>query len=178
MEQNVYIVMIIAGIVGLDIAVRVFLAPNRRDSFYESLLQIRDGLLAPKNISAAGTAPTDASVADALVAYFQQSFTSRQVMAALATSTDGVAGRRLEQRVADHVAEKWKRKLPLTAIRRVIMILMGANLVDQQDGRFALTSLGWNLFLKTKSAGGPRWNEAGSRLEALERVDCVGVQNP
>ena len=177
MEQNIYLVIIAAGIVGLDIAVRLYLARDRRDGFYESLLQIRDGLSTRNNISEPDPVRTDDSLATALITYFQQSFASRQVMAALASSGDGVPGRHLEQQVAHYVAETWKRKLPLTAIRRVLMILMGANLVDQQNGKFALTNLGWNLFLKTKSAGGPRWTEAEPRLHNIEREDCVGFQN-
>ena len=177
MEQNIYLIIISAGIVGLSIAVRLFLARDRCGGFYESLLPIQEGLSSRNKASEPAPVPADDTLASALIIYFQQSFTSRQVMAALASSPDGVPGRRLEQQIVDHVAETWKRKVPLTAVRRVIIILMGANLVGQQNGRFVLTNLGWNLFLKTKRAGGPRWTEAGPRLGNIEDEECVGVEN-
>jgi hypothetical protein len=162
-QQDIYLVIIAIAVVGLDIFVRVYRAPNRLDGFYKSLLEMQAGLSARNPISNSAPAHADDSLWDALLAYFQQSFTSRQVMTALATSVEGVDGRQLEKQVAEHVAETWNRELSVNAIRRVIMILMGANLVDLHDGKFALTNVGWKLFLKTKSAAGPRWSEARSR---------------
>jgi len=170
-QQHIYLVILAIGVMALDIFVRIYLAPARRDGFYKSLLEMQAGLSARNPISKSAPGHADASLSDALLAYFQQSFTSRQVMAALATSVDGMAGRQLEQQIADHVAEKWNRELSINAIRRVIMILMGANLVDLRDGKFVLTNVGWNLFLKTKNAGGPRWSEAPAQsLQSLHHA--------
>jgi hypothetical protein len=164
-QKDIYLVVVAIVVVALDIIVRVKgvgVARDKREWFYKSLLEMQAGLSARNHISKV-TSPHDDLLAHALLAYFQQSFTSRQVMAALATSVDGMEGRQLEKQIAARVAEKWNRELSINAIRRVIMILMGANLVDLRDGKFALTNVGWNLFLKTKNAAGPRWSEAGSR---------------
>jgi hypothetical protein len=162
-QQDVYLVIVAIAIVALDIFVRLYYAHDRRDAFYRSLLQMQSGLSSRTPISVTAPENADDSLSHALLAYFKQSFTSRQVMTALATSVDGMPGRQLEKQIAETVAEKWNRELSINAIRRVIMILMGANLVNLHDGKFALTNVGWNLFLKTKRPDGPRWSEARSR---------------
>jgi hypothetical protein len=45
--------------------------------------------------------------------------------------------------------------LSINAIRRVIMILMGANLVDQRGGKFAMTGVGWTLHSRLETAPTP-----------------------
>ena len=159
-QQHIYLVIVAIAVVALDIFVRLYFARTRRDSFYKSLLEMQAGLSARTSMSKPAADQNDDSLSEALLTYFKQSFTSRQVMTALATSVDGMPGRELEKQIAEHVAEKWNRELSINAIRRVIMILTGANLVDLRDGKFALTKVGWNLFLKTKNANGPRWSEA------------------
>jgi hypothetical protein len=162
-EQLNNLIIVTIAVVALDIFVRLYLARKRRDGFYKSLRELRAGLSARNPISKPTPAPADDSLSQALFAYFQQSFTSRQLITTLATSMEGMAGRQLEKQVAEHVAEKWNRELSIKAIRRVILILMGANLVDLRDGKFALTKVGWNLFLKTKNAHGPCLSEAPAR---------------
>lgn len=163
MDHNIYIIIIAIAVVALDIVVRVYAARGRRDWFYKALLEMQQGIASRDRKSTPRRVAADDLLSDALLAFFRQSFTSRQIMAALADSIDGIEGKQLEEKIAAHVAGKWNRQLSINAIRRVIMILMGANLVDLQSGKFALTDLGWKLFLKTKSPVGPRWEEAPDR---------------
>lgn len=160
MDQNIFLVAIAIGVVALDIVVRVFVYPKRRDRFYQALLEMQAGAAAQR----AKQSPSldDESLSEALLEYFQQSFTSRQVLSMLATSVHGMGGRELERKIADRVAEEWRRELSINAIRRVIMILMGANLIELQGEKFALTNIGWTLFRKTKNGKGPRWTEAAA----------------
>ncbi len=169
MDQNIYIIIAAILVVGLDIVVRVFVYPGRRDRFYQALLEMQAGVASPRRNDIHARAAEDETLSQALLAYFQQSFTTRQVLAALATSVDGMRGKELEQQISKHVAEQWNRELSINAIRRVIMILIGANLIELRDGKFALTNVGWNLFRKTKNASGPRWYEAPARSPALAR---------
>jgi hypothetical protein len=159
-QQDIFLVIIAITVAALAVFVRIYRAPDRLDVFYKALLEMGAGLSARERASTTAPPETDDSVSHALLEYFQQSFTSRQVMTALATSVDGIPGKQLEEQIADHVAEKWNRELSTNGIRRVIMILTGANLVESRNGKFVLTKLGWNLFLKTKNARGPRWSEA------------------
>jgi hypothetical protein len=163
MDQNIYIIIVAIVVVSLDIVVRVFISPRRRDRFYQALLEMQAGVAAARSNNKRAQSSQDESLAQALLTYFQQSFTTRQVMAALATSADGVAGRELERQISERVAEQWNRQLSTNAIRRVIMILVGADLIEARNGKFALTNVGWNVFRKTKNASGPRWYEAPSR---------------
>lgn len=160
MDQNVYLIIIAIAVVGLDIALRIFVHPRRRDRFYQALVEMQTGVAARERRGKTASAFRDESLAEALLSYFHQSFTSRQVMAALAASNDGMDGKELEQQIAEHVSQRWNRDLPTNVIRRVIMILMGANLVSLRNDKFALTDVGWTVFRKTKNPMGPRWNEA------------------
>src|SRR5688572_21621221 len=96
-QQNIYLVIVAIAIVALDIFVRLYHSRERRDGFYKSLLEMQAGLAARKPVPATTPSNVDDSLSRALLAYFQQSFTSRQVIGALATSVDGVPGRQLEK---------------------------------------------------------------------------------
>lgn len=161
MDTDIYLSLIAIAVIALDIIVRVFIYPGRRDRFYQALLEMQSGMPARRNVVRHELA-VDEPLSEALLTYFQQSFTSRQVMTALALDPGGLPGKQLEQQIADHVAKKWNRHLSLNAIRRVLMILVGANLVEIRDGKFALTGIGWKLFQKTKSNKGPRWTETAA----------------
>ena len=167
MDPNNFLIITAIAVVTLDVVVRVYAMPNRRDWFYAALLEMQQGRAALQSTVKSVRPIDDEPLARALLEYFRQSFTSRQVMAALATSRDGIEGNHLERKVADHVAQKWNRNLSINAIRRVIMILMGSNLVELREGKFALTGTGWNLFHQTKSAAGPRWSEVPDNSPVL-----------
>lgn len=140
---HIYIVAIVIIVVAIDILVRVRMAPRGRDAFYKALIEMGTGMRSERRLS-----PMDEeqlSLSHALLQVFQESFTSRQVITALAKAPDGLNGKELEDHVRDTAVQKYNRPLSINAIRRVVMILMGANIVDFRDGRFAMTGVGWTL---------------------------------
>lgn len=144
-QQHIFWAAAAIAVVGLDIFVRLYRAPGRRDGFYRSLLETSEGV--PQRGDVAGGAD-DASLGPALLEFFRQSFTSRHLANALAGAGGSMTGSELEKQVATEIAAKWNREMPINAIRRVIMILLGANLVEQRGDKLALTEAGWRLLEK------------------------------
>jgi hypothetical protein len=148
---HMYLAAIAIIVVGIDIAIRLRVAPRRRDAFYKALNEMGAGMKSEHRARTSSADDEQVSLGRALLQVFQESFTSRQVIAALARSPDGLDGKELEQQISEAAVAKWNRQLSINAIRRVIMILMGANLVDLRDGKFAMTETGWNLHTRLKS---------------------------
>lgn len=148
---HMYLALVAIIVIGIDIVVRLRIAPNRKQAFYRALIEMGAGMNDERPRKRRVAADDEQiSLSQALLQVFQQSFTSRQVIAALATAPDGLAGKELEESVTEAAVKKWNRELSLNAVRRVIMILMGANLVDLRDGKFAMTETGWNLHSRLK----------------------------
>ena len=150
---HIYVAMIAIIVIGIDIVIRLRVAPQGRDAFYKALIEMGAGMRSERRLSP--MEDEQLSLSHALLRVFQESFTSRQVIAALAKSPDGLEGEELEQHVRESAVQQWNRPLSINAIRRVIMILMGANLVDQRDGKFAMTGVGWTLHSRLESAPTP-----------------------
>ncbi|HUS37056.1 MAG TPA: hypothetical protein VM680_17050 [Verrucomicrobiae bacterium] len=147
---HIYIAIAAIIVIGIDIGVRLRVAPRGRDAFYKALIEMGAGMRSERRLSP--IEDEQLSLSHALLQVFQESFTSRQVIAALAKSPDGLEGKELEQHVRESAVEQWNRPLSINAIRRVILILMGANLVDQRDGKFAMTGVGWALHSRLETA--------------------------
>lgn len=146
---HIFIAIVAIVVIGIDIAVRLRIAPSRRDAFYKALIEMNAGWRTERRGSRVDE--EELSLAKALLQVFQESFTSRHVIAALAKAPDGLEGKELERHVREAAVQKWNRPLSINAIRRVIMILMGANLVDLRDGKFAMTGIGWSLHEKLET---------------------------
>jgi hypothetical protein len=148
---HMYLALVAIIVIGIDIVVRLRIAPNRKQEFYRALIEMGAGMNAERPRKPRVTADDEQiSLSQALLQVFQQSFTSRQVIVALATAPGGLAGKELEESVTEAAVKKWNRELSLNAIRRVILILMGANLVDLRQGKFAMTETGWSLHSRLK----------------------------
>jgi hypothetical protein len=152
-STHMFIAIAAVIVIGIDIVVRLRIAPRRRDAFYKALIEMGAGMRTERR--AWRVDEEQLSIARALLQVFQESFTSRQVIAALAKAPDGLEGKELEQHVREAAVQKWNRPLSINAIRRVIMILMGANLVDLRDGKFAMTGVGWSLHAKLETGAAP-----------------------
>lgn len=140
------IIAIVAVIVA-DIVVRLVIAPHRRDKWMESLL---DSMIEPESAIHderlfPAAASLDEALSESLVRHFEQSATSRQVLAALAFRTHGMRESEVQQTVNGFLAQKRKRELPAAVVRKVVMILMGADLAALRNGKLQLTTAGKRL---------------------------------
>lgn len=137
----------IVAIVTLDIIVRLVAAPHRRDKYLEGLLDSMTEAEPADQMSRAphASAALDDSLAESLLRHFEQSATSRHVLAALTTRTGGMPEAEVLAAVNRELAHLRKRELPAAVVRKVVMILMGADLAAVRQGRLELTTPGKRL---------------------------------
>lgn len=140
-------IIAIVAVIAADIIVRLVIAPHRRDKWTESLL---DSMI--ESESAVWIAPPfpalaglDDGLSESLLRHFEQSATSRQVLAALAFRTGGMHESEVHAVVNRQLIRLRKRELPASVVRRVVMILMGADLAVLRQGRLELTTAGKRL---------------------------------
>ncbi len=137
----------IVAVAMLDIIVRLVVAPRRRDKYLETLLdsmteaEPADQMLRAPHASAA----LDDSLAESLLRHFEQSATSRHVLAALTSRTSGMPESEVLAAVNRELANLRKQELPAAVVRKVVMILMGADLAALRRGRLELTTAGKRL---------------------------------
>ena len=131
----------------LDIIVRLMVAPRRREKFLENLL---DSMVEPEPANQLPPAPhasaaLDDSLAESLLRHFEQSATSRHVLAALTSRAGGMPEAEVLAAVNGQLVRRRKRELPAAVVRRVVMILRGAELAALHQGRLELTIAGKRL---------------------------------
>jgi len=143
------IVLVIAGvcILAADIAVRLVIAPHNKDRLVEDLLNI---LHEPHPVSNAvpGLAPThlpSESLGEGLLRHFTQSWLSCRIVATLAASDAEMRESDIVAEINAVLIESGRRALPEVAVRKVLMILMGADFVTLRHGALSLTALGRHL---------------------------------
>lgn len=147
-EIGIILVTIAIAVVATDIVIRLWLAPHRRDRWTETLL---DSLIEsesadrPAGQVLPATACLDDVMGESLLRHFEQSATSRHVLAALAFRRDGLPESEVFAVVNQALASARKRELPATVLRKVVMVLMGANLAALRQGKFKLTVAGKRL---------------------------------
>lgn len=158
------------AVVGTDAFVRLRLVPNRRDSYVGNILQADFGPIGELGRFGKPEDPEThvEPVANSLLMHFEQSFASRNIVKTLALAPSGLTERELEQRFSELTTEAGKRTLPSNAVRKVIMILMGADFVSLRNGKLAMTELGWKLHdllqsRRKKSASGAFRSQAAFR---------------
>lgn len=156
-EVGIILGIIAIAVVSADIIVRLWIAPHRRDKWTESLL---DSMIESESADRVGqvlpaTACLDDVLGESLLRHFEQSATSRHVLAALAFRSDGMPESEVLAVVNRALASSRKRELPIAVVRKVVMILMGADLAALRQGRFKLTVAGKRLhaLLEVRSAG-------------------------
>ena len=155
---------IILGIIAIltvamiDIIVRLVIAPRRRDKFLENLLESMTEPEPADQMSRAphASAALNDSLAESLLRHFEQSATSRHVLAALTSRTSGMHESEVLAAVNRELAHLRKRELPAAVVRKVVMILMGADLAALSQGRLELTTAGKRLhaLLQVRSTDG------------------------
>lgn len=140
-------IIAIVAVAMLDIIVRLVITPHRRDKYLEGLLESMTEAEPADQVSRAphASAALDDSLAESLLRHFEQSATSRHVLAALTTRTGGMHESEVLAAVNHELASLRKRELPAAVVRKVVMILMGADLAALRQGRLELTTAGKRL---------------------------------
>lgn len=140
-------IVIIAAVIVLSVMARQALAPLRRDSYLISLFgSIAEADSANQMSQAPHTSVSvDDSLAESLLRHFEQSLTSRYVLMVLTSATNGMQESELLVAVNRQLSRLRKRKLPAAVVRKVAMILMGANLAALHQGKLKLTVAGRRL---------------------------------
>lgn len=151
-------VIALVAVVAADILVRLVIAPHRRDRWTESLLDsmIESKADAREQPILPAAASLDDALGESLVRHFEQSATSRQVLAALAFRAGGTHESEVLTVVNQQLARSRRRELPAAVVRKVMMILMGADLAALRQGRLELTVAGKRLhaLLEVRAADG------------------------
>lgn len=140
-------IVAIVGVAVADIIVRLRIAPRRRDKFLEDLLESMTEPEPAEHISQINHTPTvvDDSLVESLLRHFELSAISRHVLAALALRTEGMSEPEVVSAVNHQLARQRRRELPATVVRKIVMILMGANLTALRLGRLEITNAGRHL---------------------------------
>lgn len=140
-------IIAIIAVAILDIIVRLVITPHRRDKYVENLLESMTESEPADPVSRAphASAALDDSLAESLLRHFEQSATSRHVLAALTTRTSGMHESEVLAAVNRELANLRKQELPAAVVRKVMMILMGADLATLRQGRLELTTAGKRL---------------------------------
>ena len=142
------IILAIVAVVAVavtDIIVRLRIAPRRRDKFVEELLE---SMTEPEpNLQGEAQASTqmDVSLLETLLRYFELSATSRQILAALAHRTDGLSEPELLSAVNHGLAARGRRELPAGVVRKIVSLLLRADLTELRQGKLELTNVGRHL---------------------------------
>lgn len=140
-------IVAIVGVAVADIIVRLRIAPRRRDKFLEDLLESMTEPELAEPSSPVNHAPTviDDSLVESLLRHFELSVISRHVLAALALRTEGMSEPEVVSAVNHQLARQRRRELPATVVRKIVMILMGADLTALRLGRLEITNAGRHL---------------------------------
>lgn len=153
-------IMAIVIVVLSSILIRFLIAPRHRNEFLEELLE---SMTEPEPADRMSRTPhasvaLDDSLAENLLRHFEQSATSRHVLAALTSRTAGMPESEVVTAVNRELAHRRKRELPAAVVRKVVMILMGADLAALRQGRLELTTAGKRLhaLLQARSIESPR----------------------
>lgn len=146
-------------VVVADAIARLVVAPRRRDTFLEGLMDTLIETDAPTQGTV--TAPADATsieqLGENLLRHFEQSAISRSVLEVLAFRDEGLNEIGIVEAVNHALAKEHKRELPHTVIRKIMMVLMRANMVALRQGSLRLTDAGrqLNALLQTRATSSP-----------------------
>ena len=140
-------IVVIVVVAVADIIVRLRIAPRRRDKFLEDLLE---SMTEPESAEQMERMPqasmgVDDSLVESLIRHFELSAISRHVLAALALRTEGMSEPEVVAAVNHQLARQRRRELPATVVRKIVMILMGADLTTIRQGKLEITNAGRHL---------------------------------
>ena len=146
-------------VVVADAIARLVVAPRRRDTFLEGLMDTLIETHAPTQ--GTGPAPVDTTsikqLGENLLRHFEQSAISRSVLEVLAIRDEGLNEIGVFDAVNHALTKKHKRELSHTVIRKIMMVLMRADMVTLRQGSLRLTDAGrqLNALLQTRATSSP-----------------------
>lgn len=139
---EIVLILVAVGMVAADLAVRLAIAPHKQDHLVADLLDI----LHEPEITSETALPREfspsQSLGESLLRHFTQSSLSCRIVDVLAASDTGMHEADITAAVNAELIEKRRRPLPEAAVRKVVMILMGADFVSLRHGLLFLTDLG------------------------------------
>lgn len=156
------VLLIVVGVVASAVGVANLIDRRRnlsagRDKLLEELFEslIEPELLEQTRCESPPLTGTEVSLLENLLRYFELSATSRNVLAALASRSDGMSEAELLSAVNRQLEHQRRRALPATVVRKIVMILMRADLTTNRSGKLTITDEGRLLhtILNTRSTG-------------------------
>lgn len=143
---TVVMVAAAAVVVGVDILVRLVLAPRRRDAY---IIELLDGLAGPpaqtEPLSVQEAEPRVTELTECLLRHFERSVISHRILNTLAHGETGLEHRELTAALNHSQSERGKPALPMAVVRRVATTLLHAGLVNIEGGALKITALGREL---------------------------------
>ncbi len=156
---EIIVCLLAISLVTLDVIVRLRTNRHRKDQYLEELF---DSLLEPEHClppSASNQPGLSAleSLVENLLCHFEQSAISRNVLHILALQNRPMAATDILAAVNHHLAVRRRPELPARVVRRVVMTLLGANLVALHQGGLQITRAGRQLngLLDARTVGVP-----------------------
>lgn len=145
--MEIIIVLAAIGILTADIVVRLFIAPRKRERFVADLLNIMYEPGVPAASAAMHVHPNHLwdALGEGLLRHFTQSWLSCRILEILAASKPGMCEMDILTEINLALVEKGRQPLPEVAVRKVLMILLGADFVTLHHGTLSLTGQGRNL---------------------------------
>ena len=143
---EIILVLIVMAIAAADIVVRLYVAPKRKDQLVEDLLDVLHEPDDVPSLDAARARAISGNLMESLLRHFMQSTLSRQIVESLATRQAGLCEREVVDRLVERLEGEGAKALPLAAIRKVLTILMGSDLVVMSHGAIRLTAAGQDLY--------------------------------
>jgi len=156
---EIILCLVALALVVLDVIVRLGTWRHSKDKWLEELL---DSLVEPETATEVSIPhrPEPESVGrlgEHLFRHFQQSAVSRNVLAVLAARKGRMRENEVLAAVNRQLQARGRRELPAAVVRKVVTILMGADLVALRKGALEITSAGseLNVLLQPRAAAVP-----------------------
>ncbi|HOW65550.1 MAG TPA: hypothetical protein P5186_20385 [Candidatus Paceibacterota bacterium] len=142
--SEIILLLLAVAAIGVDILVRLVIAPHRRDQLLTEML---DNLIEPDLVSAPAVLGPEVThsldqLGGNLLRYFEQAAVSRNILETLAVCENGLSEKAVLAAVNHQLEERRKRALPESVVRKVVMILMGAEFVVLKEGSLRITEAG------------------------------------
>jgi hypothetical protein len=133
------ILVVVAG-TGL----RLWIEPRRRPHFIARLWEhiARSAESEGEGPTVQPAAKVDETLSECLVRHFESSAASRQLLAILAEHPGGMDRLDMISALNQERLQAQKRELPAAVVRKILFILMGANLARLRQGKLHITDAG------------------------------------
>ncbi len=147
----------ISFLIACDIFVKRLAAKRSRKCLWENLLNLLLESEPANQVSHKPKPPmaVDNSLTESLVRHFELSAASRHILTTLALQNGGMSESDVALAVNLQLARQRRRELPAAVVRKIVVILMGADLTTIRQGKLEITIAGRHLhtILQSRSTG-------------------------